>query len=237
MPPQPLFAGSIMPETKPVCRVEHWGVVDYCQAWQRQSRLVAAVQAGQQPNTLLLLEHNPVYTRGRLSRPEHILLSPEQLAARGAAVVDTDRGGQVTWHGPGQLVAWPVVNLRGWGGPLQYVRTLEQILMRVLADFGIAAGVEPGLTGVWVGDAKVAAIGVKISRGVAHHGFALNVDPDLSWYDHIIPCGLADRPVTSMAQVLGGPGPAMAAVRASVARHFREGMGFAPAGAGNTSLA
>ena len=220
-----------MPETKPVCRVEHWGVVDYCQAWERQARLVAAVQAGQQPNTLLLLEHNPVYTRGRLSRPEHIRLSPEQLAARGAAVVDTDRGGQVTWHGPGQLVAWPVVNLRGWGGPLQYVRTLEQIILRVLAGFGIAAGVEPGLTGVWVGDAKIAAIGVKISRGVAHHGLALNVDPDLSWYDPIIPCGLADRTVTAMAQVLGGPGPAMAAVRASVARRFREGMGFAPAGA------
>jgi len=224
-----------MPETKPVCRVEHWGVVDYCQAWQRQARLVAAVQGGQQPNTLLLLEHNPVYTRGRLSRPEHIQLSPEQLAARGAAVVDTDRGGQVTWHGPGQLVAWPVVNLRGWGGPLQYVRTLEQILLQVLADFGIAAGLEPGLTGVWVGDAKIAAIGVKISRGIAHHGLALNVNPDLSWYDHIIPCGLADRPATSMAQVLGGPAPAMAAVRASVARHFREGMGFAPAGAGHLS--
>lgn len=226
-----------MPETKPVCRVEHWGLVDYCQAWQRQARLVAAVQAGQQPNTLLLLEHNPVYTRGRLSRPEHILLSPEQLAARGAAVVATDRGGQVTWHGPGQLVAWPVVNLRGWGGPLQYVRTLEQIILWVLADFGIAAGVEPGLTGVWVGDAKIAAIGVKISRGIAHHGLALNVDPDLSWYNHIIPCGLADRPVTAMAQVLGGQGPDMAAVRASVARRFREGMGFAPAGAGHTSLA
>ena len=225
-----------MPETKPVCRVEHWGVVDYCQAWQRQARLVAAVQAGQQPNTLLLLEHNPVYTRGRLSRPEHILLSPAQLAARGAAVVDTDRGGQVTWHGPGQLIAWPVVNLRGWGGPLQYVRTLEQILLQVLSDFGIAAGVEPGLTGVWVGDAKIAAIGVKISRGVAHHGLALNVNPDLSWYDHIIPCGLADRPVTAMAQVLGGQGPAMAAVQDSVARCFREGMGFVPAGAGNTPL-
>ena len=232
-PPQPPFAPAALPESKPLCHVENWGVVDYCQAWARQSRLVAAAQVGQQPNTLLLLEHPPVYTRGRLSRPEHIRLSPERLAALGAAVVDTDRGGQVTWHGPGQLIGWPIVNLRGWGGPLQYVRTLEQILLRVLADFGISAGLEPGLTGVWVGQAKIAAIGVKISRGIAHHGFALNGNPDLSWYDPIIPCGIADRPVTSMAQVLGGDAPAMAAIQASVARHFLKGMGFAPVEAGN----
>ena len=227
-PPYPPFAQSPMPESKPRCLVENWGLVDYSHAWERQSRLVTAAQAGRQPNTLLLLEHPPVYTRGRLSQPEHIRLSPEQLAALGAAVVDTDRGGQVTWHGPGQLVAWPIVNLRGWGGPLHYVRTLEQIILRVLADFGISAGLEPGLTGVWVGQAKIAAIGVKISRGIAHHGFALNGNPDLSWYAPIIPCGIADRPVTSIAQVLGGAAPAMAAIQASVTRHFLAGMGFAP---------
>ena len=210
----------------PVCLVENWGVVEYCRAVARQADLAAEVQAGRQPNTLLLLEHPPVYTRGRLSKAEHIRLSPEQLVARGIAVVDTDRGGQVTYHGPGQLVAWPVVNLRNWGGPLRYVRTLEQIIIQVLDDFGIAAGVEPGLTGVWVGNAKIAAIGVKISRGVTRHGFALNVNPDLSWYAHIIPCGLTDRPVTAMQQVLGGKKVAMAAVQNSVARRFGEGMGF-----------
>ena len=219
-----------MAETIPVCRVENWGVVEYRRAWEWQAKLVAAVQEERRPNTLLLLEHPPVYTRGRLAKPEHLRLSPEELAARGAVVVDTDRGGQVTYHGPGQLVAWPVVNLRNWGGPLRYVRTLEQIIIAALADFGIAAGVEPGLTGVWVGNAKIAAIGVKISRGVAHHGFALNVNPDLSWHDHIIPCGITDRPVTAMEQVLGGQDIDMAAVRDSVARQFGKGMGFEMAG-------
>lgn len=210
----------------PVCRVENWGVVEYCRAVARQADLAVEVQAGRQPNTLVLLEHPPVYTKGRLSKAEHIRLSPAELAARGIAVVDTDRGGQVTWHGPGQLVAWPVVNLRNWGGPLRYVRTLEQIIIAVLADFSIEAGVEPGLTGVWVDNAKIAAIGVKISQGVTRHGFALNVNPDLSWYDHIIPCGITDRPVTAMGRVLGGRGIDMAAVRESVAWRFGEGMGF-----------
>lgn len=210
----------------PVCRVENWGVVEYCRAVERQADLAAEVQAGRQPNTLALLEHPPVYTKGRLSKAEHIRLSPAELAARGIAVVDTDRGGQVTWHGPGQLVAWPVVNLRNWGGPLRYVRTLEQIIIAVLADFGIAGRVEPGLTGVWVDNAKIAAIGVKISQGVTRHGFALNVNPDLSWYDHIIPCGITDRRVTAMERVLEGRDIDMAVARESVAWRFGEGMGF-----------
>lgn len=219
-----------MVETVPICRVENWGVVEYCRAVERQTDLAAEVQAGRQPNTLVLLEHPPVYTKGRLSKAEHIRLSAAELAVRGIAVVDTDRGGQVTWHGPGQLIAWPVVNLRNWGGPLRYVRALEQIIITVLADFGIDGRIEPGLTGVWVDNAKIAAIGVKISRGVTRHGFALNVNPDLSWYDHIIPCGITDRPVTAMERVLGGRAVAMAAVRDSVARRFGDGMGFAVVG-------
>ena len=212
-----------------LCQVIPLGVVEYRRAWDLQRELVEEVHAGRRPNTMLLLEHPHVYTVGRLSKPEHIPLSPRELAAQGIDVVETDRGGQVTYHGPGQLVAYPIVNLRGWGGPLQYVRTLEQLIISVLADFGIAAAIEPGLTGVWVGDAKIAAIGVKISRGIAHHGFAINVNPDLSKFAQIVPCGITDRPVTSMAQLLGNSGPAapaMVKVQQSVSRRFGEGMGY-----------
>ena len=217
-----------MPET-PFCQVIALGVVEYRRAWRLQTNLVNSVHDGRQPNTLLLLEHPHVYTRGRLSRPEHIPLTAQQLRGQGIDVVETDRGGQVTYHGPGQLVAYPIVNLREWGGPLKYVRTLEQVIVYTLADFGIEAGVEPGRTGVWVGDAKIAAIGVKISRGVAHHGFAINVNPDLSKFAQIVPCGITDREVTSMAQLLEGAGqplPAMTHIHAAVARRFGEEMGY-----------
>ncbi len=206
------------------------GSVAYRHAKEMQTQLAAAVCDGRQPNTLLLLEHPHVYTRGRLAKPDHIRLTPNQLSAQRIEVVDTDRGGQVTYHGPGQLVAYPIISLRNWGGPLQYVRTLEQVIINALADFDIVAGVERGLTGVWVGPAKIAAIGVKISRGVARHGFAININPDLARFNSIIPCGVSDRPVTSMAQVLAQQGqmkkPEPEAVRERVAYRFGEGMGF-----------
>ncbi|MFQ6026784.1 MAG: lipoyl(octanoyl) transferase LipB [Dehalococcoidia bacterium] len=211
--------------SQPDCQVVSLGVVDYRQAWDLQVKLVHAVHDGTQPNTLLLLEHPHVYTKGRLSKPEQVLAAPDQLEQLGIPVVETDRGGLVTYHGPGQLVGYPVVNLREWGGPLKYVRTLEQIIIRTLADFGVAAGLVEGLTGVWAGEAKVAAIGVKISRGVAHHGFAINVNTDLAYFQHIIPCGITDREVTSLAQLLGQPVD-MQRVQARVARHFGQGMGF-----------
>ena len=211
------------------CRVISLGLVEYRRAWRLQTDLVDAVHDGRQPNTLLLLEHPHVYTRGRLARPEHIPLTPRELKEQGIEVVETDRGGLVTYHGPGQLVAYPIVNLREWGGPLKYVRTLEQVIINSLADFGIAAGVEPGRTGVWVGEAKIAAIGVKISRGIAHHGFAINVNPDLSKFAQIVPCGITDRKVTSMARLLeseGQPLPDTAHLQAAVARSFGAGMGY-----------
>jgi lipoate-protein ligase B len=209
----------------PICQAISLGTVDYQAAWDLQLRLVQAVHQGDSPNTLLLLEHPHVYTRGRLAPPDQILLSAAELEARGIPVIDTDRGGLVTYHGPGQLVGYPVVNLRGWGGPLQYVRTLEQVIIRALADFGIEAGLVAGLTGVWVGDAKIAAIGVKISRGVAHHGFAINVNTDLSYFRQIIPCGIADREVTSLARLLARPVD-LAGVKERVALHFGAGLGF-----------
>jgi lipoyl(octanoyl) transferase len=199
--------------------------VEYHRAWELQVELAAKVHDGAQPNTLLLLEHSPVYTKGRLSKPEHILLSDEELRQKGIGVYEADRGGQVTFHGPGQLVAYPVVDLREWGGPVKYVRTLERIIVDSLADFKITAETIDGITGVWVDGAKIAAIGVKISRGVAYHGFAINVTTDLSYYSHIVPCGIADRPVTSMAKVLGEDVD-MGMAQYSLAYQFGKGMGF-----------
>ena len=209
----------------PECRIIPLGTVEYLRAWDLQVKLAAAVREGQQPNTLLLLEHPPVYTRGRLSRAEHILLEPEELETRGIPVYETDRGGLVTYHGPGQLVAYPVVDLREWGGPVKYVRTVERIIIAVLADFGLAGRTPDGITGVWVDDAKIAAIGVKISRGVAYHGLALNVNTDLSYFDYIVPCGVEDLNVTSMARLQGDP-VELEMVRYSLAYQFGRGMGF-----------
>ena len=207
------------------CHVARLGTIDYQQAWDLQLHVVQRVHLGEQPNTLLLLEHPSVYTKGRLSHPEHILLSYEEIQAKGIPIYETDRGGQVTYHGPGQLVGYPVVDLREWGGPLKYVRTLEQVIVDTLADFEIAAGRIQGLTGVWSDGAKIAAIGVKISRGVAYHGFSINVSTDLSYYNYIVPCGIEDRSVTSMAQLLGEPVD-MEMVQYSLVYHFGRGMGF-----------
>ena len=209
----------------PACQVVQLGLVEYRRAWDWQVSLAQAVRDGSQPNTLLLLEHPHVYTRGRLSKPEHLSLTQVELAERGVSVVDTDRGGQVTYHGPGQLVGYPIINLRIWGGPLKYLRTLEQVIIQTLADLGVEAGLVCGLTGVWVGEAKVAAIGVKISRGVAYHGFSLNVNPDLSYYDHIVPCGITDRDVTSLEELLASP-VEMELVRNGLAYRFGQQMGF-----------
>ena len=208
-----------------ICQVARLGMVEYRQAWDLQVRMVQAVREAEQPNTLLLLEHPPVFTRGRLSGADQIRLTPTELDERGIQVYETDRGGQVTFHGPGQLVAYPVLNLREWGGPLRYIRTLEEITIRTLADFGITAGTVEGLTGVWVGEAKIAAIGVKISRGVAYHGFALNVNTDLSYFDYIVPCGVSDRAVTSMAQLLSETVD-LEMVQYSLVYHFGKGMGL-----------
>ena len=207
------------------CHSAFLGIVEYQLALDLQRSLVQKVSEGKQPNTLLLLEHPPIYTKGRLSRLDHLLLSPKELEDKGISVYETDRGGQITFHGPGQLVAYPVVDLRQWGGPLKYVRTLERIIIDALRDCQIQAGLVEGLTGVWTGEAKVAAIGVKISKGVAFHGLSINVNTDLSFYDHIVPCGIHDRPVTSVAQLLGRPVD-MEEVRYSLVYNFGRNMGF-----------
>ncbi|MXW29294.1 MAG: lipoyl(octanoyl) transferase LipB [Chloroflexi bacterium] len=177
----------------------HWlgEGIDYAWAWGLQRELLEQRVAGERGDTLLLLGHAPVYTAGRRSVPEDVL---SQLDA---PLVETDRGGQTTYHGPGQLVGYPIVSLADLGlGPRRYVAAVESALLAALGEYGIPAHREQGLTGVWTTAGKIAAIGVKVSRGVTMHGFALNVATDLRAYDAIVPCGIGDRPVTSLHALL-----------------------------------
>ncbi|RJP73707.1 MAG: lipoyl(octanoyl) transferase LipB, partial [Candidatus Zixiibacteriota bacterium] len=184
--------------------IHHLGLIPYDAAYRLQRDLWAQRVAGDIPDQLLLLEHPPVITLGRNTRAEHLLLSADLLAQRGIQVVEADRGGDVTYHGPGQLVGYPVINLQpDRMDVLRYLRDLEEALIRTLAQFGLEGGRRPGYTGVWVDDRKIASIGVKISRWVTYHGFALNVAPDLSAFDLIVPCGLSGVRMTSLARELG----------------------------------
>jgi lipoyl(octanoyl) transferase len=186
------------------CTVLRLGLVDYLEAWELQKRLAQEVGDGRSRAWLLLLEHPHTYTLGVRAGDEHLLLAKEAFDRLGAKVHRVDRGGDVTYHGPGQLVGYPILNLLRWGaGPLLYVETLEATLIDALGALGVKAGRSEGCRGVWVGNEKIAAIGVKVSRGVTTHGFALNVDPDLAYFRHIVPCGLADAGVTTVRRVLG----------------------------------
>lgn len=190
------------------------GLLDYPIGLRLQQKLVGLRKDGLIGDVLLLLEHTPVITLGRNAKAANVVASPELLAERGVDLFESDRGGDVTFHGPGQLVGYPIFDLRGFNSPngkrktlgaVEYVRRLEEVLMRTCADFRIAAERVAGLTGVWTTgtEAKIAAIGVHISRGVTSHGFALNVNTDLEYFKLIIPCGITSKPVTSMAKELG----------------------------------
>lgn len=213
------------------CLAINLGVTDYLAAYRLQQRLRARVADGALPDLLLLLEHPPVYTLGRRGKQADILASPRELAALGAQVIPTDRGGEATYHGPGQLVGYPIIGLRGLdGGVRGYVRRLQRTLTRALADFGIRAEYENKPIGVWVEDAKIAAIGIRVSRGVTTHGFALNVCPDLSHFDHIVPCGMPDARVTSISRELErdvGVPEAMSAVADAFGAEFGMRLEFA----------
>ena len=213
-----------------ICRVIHAGMMPYRAAWDWQVRIADAVREGYAPEALLLLEHPHTYTRGRLAPDSDLLLDVKTLAARGVSVVETDRGGLITYHGPGQLVAYPIIRLRRRGGPHWYVRTLEQVIIRTLAEFDLPATTVDGLTGVWTADGqrKIAAIGVKIAGGIAYHGFSINVNPDLRMFDGIAPCGIRDRTVTSMAAELEIC-PSLDSVADVVASVFCEAFNMTPA--------
>jgi lipoyl(octanoyl) transferase len=235
-----------------VISVLQLGILDYATALRLQQSLVSLRKEGRISDVLLLLEHTPVITLGRNAKAPNVLASADELADKGVEVFDCDRGGDVTFHGPGQLVGYPIFDLRGFtsaGGArktmsaVEYVRSLEEVLIRTCADFGIATERIPSLTGVWTSQvrpgtaapghaggtrsrlsaerepAKIAAIGVHLSRGVTSHGFALNVNVDLDYFNLIIPCGLTSKPVTSMSQELSKPIP-LAEVIQSAARNF-----------------
>lgn len=202
------------------------GVVDYAAGLELQAALVEERRAGTISDTLLLLQHPPVITLGVKTRqgPNHIVASEAELAREGVVVHETGRGGDVTYHGPGQLVGYPILDLRPNRCDVhRYVRDLEEVLIQALRDFGVTGTRVQGLSGVWVGEAgkerKIAAIGVRISRWITSHGFALNVATDLRHFRLIVPCGIADRGVTSIEQELGRGVP-MAEVEASVERAF-----------------
>jgi lipoyl(octanoyl) transferase len=224
------------------------GTIDYGTGLRLQQQLVELRKDGRIGDVLLLLEHTPVITLGRNAKAANIIASAENLAQHGVEVFECDRGGDVTFHGPGQLVAYPIFNLREMPssdgtkntlGAVEYVRKLEEVLIRTCADFGIPTKRVPGLTGVWttsdhVGpdalvraaerepgseESKIAAIGVHISRAVTSHGFALNVNIDLGYFNLIIPCGIAAKPVTSMAKELG-KATSMQDVAHSISRNF-----------------
>jgi lipoyl(octanoyl) transferase len=196
-----------------VINVLYLGRVDYSIAFELQQTLVRLVKEGRITHTLLLLEHPPVITLGRNAGAQNIVASREFLAANGVGLHETDRGGDVTFHGPGQLVGYPIFDLRAFDpriGAVDFVRKLEEILIRTCGDLDVVTERIPGLTGVWTQNevpGKIAAIGVHISRAVTSHGFALNVNTNLDYFKLIVPCGITDKPVTSLEQEMAESGP------------------------------
>ncbi len=207
--------------------MKHLNIVDlgetgYRQCWRLQQELHARRRAGLCDDTLLLTTHRHVYTIGKSGDDDHLLAGEPELLASGAEVVHTDRGGDITYHGPGQLVAYPIIDLKDHGADVhRYLRDLEEVIIGTIADHGLKGEREPGYTGVWVAGEKIAAIGVKVAGWVTMHGFALNVFTDLGFFGRIIPCGISHLGVTSMEKCLGTLIPMDAVVDPAV-RHFEE---------------
>ena len=204
-------------------RVCHLGVVDYRAALELQLRLREARQADELPDTLLLLEHPPVYTRGRRSEPGELPMGEDWYRMQGIDIVPTDRGGKLTYHGPGQLVGYPIMRI---SDVVAYLRTMERAIIATLSDAGVRAALREGLTGVWVGERKIGSIGVHVSRGVTTHGFAVNVENDLQPFEWVVPCGLDGVRMTSVAREVAAPRPGLLpSFREVVARRFAEAFG------------
>ncbi len=215
---------------------EDWGLLDYQEAWDRQDRVFNATVARKLlnrdaaepepvPNHLIFVEHPHVYTLGKSGKPEHLLLDEAGLEEKSAVYYKINRGGDITYHGPGQLVGYPILDLDNFFTDIhRYLRTLEEAVILTLADFGITAGRYPGYTGVWIdpdgfGARKICAMGVRCSRWVTMHGFALNVAPELAYFQNIVPCGIDDKAVTSMERELGLR-PDMDAVKTCLKSHL-----------------
>jgi lipoate-protein ligase B len=197
-------------------------LIDYQRSWDFQREFVATKVKSDIPDVLILLEHNPVITLGRRGNRQHILASREVLTAEGIRVYHVERGGEVTYHGPGQIVGYPILNLRNWRRDVSwYIFNLEEVLIRALGDFGIEGTRNSLNRGVWVGDSKIGSIGVAIRRWTTYHGLSLNVSPNMTHYDFITPCGLQGIEATSMRELLGKE-PDHRRVRDGILRHFQQ---------------
>jgi lipoate-protein ligase B len=182
------------------------GRQEYRACWELQQRLAAVRRAGQVPDLLLLVEHPPTYTIGRRGTRDHLLIDEARLQEVGATCLEVDRGGDITFHGPGQLVVYAIIDLGLTNRSVRrYVENLEQVVIDTLRQYGLEGVIDPDNPGVWLGRDKIAAIGISIHHGVSYHGFALNIDPDLRYFDYMIPCGIPDRGATSLARELGRP--------------------------------
>ncbi|OGX89115.1 lipoyl(octanoyl) transferase [Hymenobacter lapidarius] len=244
-----LPVGAAAPLLNPTLQVQRLGLVEYVPTWHYQEELMDATLAvktqnrqaettgaapAPTPNHLLLCEHPHTYTLGKSGKPEHLLLNEAALTAHGASFHRINRGGDITYHGPGQLVGYPILDLDNFRPDIHwYLRTLEEAVIRTLAEYGLRAGRIAGLTGVWLdweegaaNPRKICALGVKCSRWVTLHGFALNVNPDLNYFGHIVPCGITDKAVTSLAQELGsGASVSVADVQERLLPHLLELLG------------
>ncbi len=229
-----------------ICQIHQLGRVPYRDALEVQRQAVMRRKAGEVPDLLLLLEHPHVYTMGRSARREHLLISEQRLQTLGAELFETDRGGDITYHGPGQVVGYPILDLKQHHRDVAwYMRALEEVLIQTVADFGGEAGRRAGSTGVWAGEEKLASLGVHLSRWVTSHGFALNVNTDLTYFDYIVPCGLKNVRVTSLEELTGRRAD-LESVGERIIGHFAEVFGVefrhaspvmdsTPAGAGADS--
>ena len=192
------------------------GLSDYNDTWKLQKKLQSERILGEIEDHLLLVEHPPVFTLGKNASKQHIINNLEDVS-----IIQTDRGGNITFHGPGQLVCYPILDLNHYKRSITwYMRELEQLIIDVLGEYDIKASRKKGLTGTWVKDKKIAALGVRISRWVTMHGFSLNINPDLNFYKNIIPCGIKEYGVTSMAKIMGNEVPSMDEVKVKMTKHF-----------------
>ena len=192
------------------------GLSDYNDTWKLQKKLQSKRILGEIVDHLLLVEHPPVFTLGKNASKQHIINNSEDVS-----IIQTDRGGNITFHGPGQLVCYPILDLNHYKRSITwYMRELEQLIIDVLGEYDIKASRKKGLTGTWVKDKKIAALGVRISRWVTMHGFSLNINPDLNFYKNIIPCGIKEYGVTSMAKIMGNEVPSMDEVKGKMTKHF-----------------
>ena len=192
------------------------GLSDYNDTWKLQKKLQSKRILGEIEDHLLLVEHPPVFTLGKNASKQHIINNSEDVS-----IIQTDRGGNITFHGPGQLVCYPILDLNHYKRSITwYMRELEQLIIDVLGEYDIKASRKKGLTGTWVKDKKIAALGVRISRWVTMHGFSLNINPDLNFYKKIIPCGIKEYGVTSMAKIMGNEVPSMDEVKTKMTKHF-----------------